>query len=271
MSSLITDITLGADPEVFIKELPTGKFIPSLDLIGGTKLDPRPLSIPGFFVQEDNVLAEFNIPPSKTKIEFIANIKSGITQLENILGNNHRVEIATSHKFTPEDLKDPRAEEFGCDPDFNAWFEEINPRPHTPTDGLRTAGGHIHVGYKLDIGATMDDRAEVNKEIVKWMDLYLGVPSMKLDTDSERRRLYGRAGAYRNKEYGVEYRTLSSFWLKSEKLIDWVWEMTHRAVDRVGNLEFIENNLSERILMAINRNDMATTDSLISQFKLVTP
>jgi len=50
-------------------------------------------------------------------------------------------------------------------------------------------------------------------------DYLLGVWSVLHDTDMRRRELYGAAGAYRPKKYGVEYRTMSNFWLRSPQLM----------------------------------------------------
>ena len=67
------------------------------------------------------------------------------------------------------------------------------------------------------------------------MDLFLGCPSIILDKDNKRRELYGKAGAYRNKPYGVEYRTLSNFWLTSSKLMQWVYKRTAFALNWVAD------------------------------------
>lgn len=100
------------------------------------------------------------------------------------------------------------------------------------------------------------------------MDLYLGVPSILMDGDTDRRRLYGKAGAYRSKPYGVEYRTLSSFWVADPKLIGWAFEQTMRAVEAVKNLEVIDKSLGTAIQSAINFQDKDICESLISKYSL---
>ncbi len=271
MSGLLKDLSIGADPELFVKDLRTSTFVPSLDLVGGSKVFPRAFSQEGFWGQEDNVLVEYNIPPSFTKEEFVANVRKGIKLFEEFLPpDKYSVEIQTSHKFKPEQLLDPRANQFGCDPDFNAWLDGIeNPSPEIPVDGLRCAGGHVHVGYQFADPNQEEGKKEfINQQIVRWQDLLLGVPAMKIDRDTERRKLYGKAGAYRNKPYGVEYRTLSSFWLSSPSLIEWVFNKTKEAVENVSNLNFLDNRLQEKIMAAINHSDNSAIDYLFKEYNL---
>ena len=71
------------------------------------------------------------------------------------------------------------------------------------------------------------------KRVLK-LDLYLGIPSIILDPEgSMRRRMYGKAGAFRKKSYGLEYRVLSNFWIFDEKYIYWIFEAVHRALSHI--------------------------------------
>lgn len=266
---MINDIKIGADPEVFVKRISSGEFVPSLDLIGGSKFCPRELQ-DGIFVQEDNVLLEFNIPASSTQEEFKANILNGLKlSKECFLAEGFDIEIKSSHKFTPEQLLDPRAQELGCDPDFNAWLGgKKNPRPKSPKDGLRTAAGHIHIGFELDNPNDAAAKDHIDQELVRWADFYLGVPSILMDSDTERRKLYGKAGAFRHKPYGVEYRTLSSFWLGAEKLIDWAYEQTMRAVESVKNGHKLARPIENAIQVAINQADKDAANYLVEKYDL---
>src|SRR5699024_2897559 len=89
--------------------------------------------------------------------------------------------------------------------------------------GFRTGAGHVHVG--------MDGlrSVKVTMGLVRSLDGYLGLSSLLWDDDKERRELYGKAGAYRKKPYGVEYRTLSNAWLNSPELIKRVFNLTTEA------------------------------------------
>ena len=73
---------------------------------------------------------------------------------------------------------------------------------------------------KLQIGHI--SRALQHPELViPMMDLIIGIASVLLDRDPNakiRRQVYGRAGDYRTPPHGLEYRTLSNFWIKSYPL-----------------------------------------------------
>jgi hypothetical protein len=187
----------------------------SIGKIGGTKDNPLPVPAlgKGFFLQEDNVAVEYNIPPAGRSTNFVSNnerMLEEIARRADALGL--KPVIAPSAEFPVEELLDERAQVFGCDPDFCAWTLRMNPRPHCDNPVLRSAGGHIHVGTKL---------TDPQKVLVaRWMDLLVAVPLMMFDTDTQRRLLYGRPGAMRFKKYGLEYRTASNWWLKSTKLME---------------------------------------------------
>jgi len=57
----IENITIGGDPEFFLKNKNTGEFIPAIGLIGGTKKEPidiSPEGKTGYALQEDGVAGE---------------------------------------------------------------------------------------------------------------------------------------------------------------------------------------------------------------------
>jgi hypothetical protein len=265
---LIKNIQLGADPEIFLVDTRTNLLVSSIDKIGGSKWAPRELG-DGFAVQEDNVLAEINIPPAKTADDFVKHIQRGIKLLEEALPDDNLALLIQASGFMPADeLKDERACVFGCDPDFNAWLAGApNDHPQADNPLLRSAGGHIHVGYTLTDKNIQ--RESVNENIVRWMDYYLGVPSILMDADTERRKLYGKAGAYRHKSYGVEYRTLSSFWLTSDKLISWAFNQTQKAIKRAAASEFIDERIGKKVQNIINSTNKIAAEKFVHEHELV--
>lgn len=255
---------LGADPEVFLKDA-SDSFISAIDRIGGSKMEPKQLPIgPGFCVQEDNVAMEYNIPASDSKEAFghnIAKVMSFLSDEVAKMGLHIATESATL--FPANQLVDHRAREFGCDPDFNAWRNgKRNPRPKATDARLRTCGGHVHVGH------TFKDMADIIA-FIKHMDLFLSVPSVIMDTGALRKELYGKAGAYRPKVYGCEYRSLSNFWALESKLTDWVWDSTAMAMDAWQNKKIDIDSDRDLILESINNNNALMAERLIEKYSLL--
>jgi hypothetical protein len=153
-----------------------------------------------------------------------------------------------------------------CEPDFNAWAKTVNDSPNMGLD-IRCVGGHIHVGYD-------SPTQKLNERIIKFMDLYLGVPSVILDSASkDRRLLYGKAGCFRNKPYGVEYRSLSNFWAFERKYINWVFDTVDFVTkDLVLNysIKFTEE-MEKNIVNCINNSDVELAKKICAEFSIELP
>lgn len=219
--------SIGSDVEVLLRDRESN-LVSSIGLIGGDKIFP--FNVEKGNLQEDNVLAEFAIEPATSKEEFVTNINTVLGSLKAKIGElDLQVDISSSAIYPPCQLEHPLARQFGCDPDYDGWTGNRNRRPRPQEVGrLRTCGGHIHVGFDFE-----GDGDEEKRKLIQWMDAYLGLPSVMLDTDRRRRTVYGRSGAYRDKEYGVEYRVLSNFWIRSEELMAYVYDQTQKAYDRM--------------------------------------
>lgn len=255
----MTTFQLGCDPELFLKS--PNSFIASCGMIGGSKEYPMQLeNLPdGFTIQEDNVAVEFGVPPASTKVEFTQNIHTIMDELTRLMSTKGLSLGNESAVFFPkEELWHPAALHFGCDPDYNIWTGRKNPKPHSNDDTLRSCGGHVHVG--------LEPKYDWEK-LVKMMDLYLGVPSVLMDNGELRKSLYGQAGAFRKKHYGVEYRTLSNFWVFKPELTEWVWDAVEQATNAV-EAQFPVEELQESIQTAINTNDKALALTLVNEYKL---
>ena len=75
-----TSFTIGCDPELFLKNH-QDKLISVVGLIGGTKENPMPIGN-GCAIQEDNVAAEFCIPPCATEDEFVSSIMYALGDID---------------------------------------------------------------------------------------------------------------------------------------------------------------------------------------------
>jgi len=223
------NLLIGADPELFVKQ--GGEFISAHGMVEGTKEDP--FKVRGGAVQVDGMALEFNIDPAASEAEFISNINMVMGELTSMVGDVEVVAEPTAHFGLDYIEAQPlEAKELGCTPDYNAYTGEENPAP----DGdkpFRTAAGHIHIGWTE--GADTSDKLHMLTcaKLVKALDITLGVPSLAWDGDQERRELYGKAGAFRPKPYGCEYRVLSNAWLRNEELMSFVYK---RVVDTFNNL-----------------------------------
>lgn len=258
-------ITIGTDPEVMVVDR-SGEPVVAIGMIGGSKEEPKPVERGA--LQEDNVLAEFNIEPVESSDMFIENIDVVLSQLKKQLPKGYHLGKMSSHLFDMDVLKGfgEKAMEFGCDPDYNAWTMCMNQTPEDSV-GLRTAGGHIHIGY--------DDPDDFKSmDIIRACDIYLGIPSVLLDSDSRRRSLYGKAGSFRIKEYGVEYRTLSNFWLHDKELQRWAYDCavlacTEYEGDIVKNI--IRDQGMDGICRIINTSDVDAARYIIDEYGLPMP
>ena len=227
-------IKIGCDPELFVKDAKTGEIISAHDLLPGTKVDPYKVAAGA--VQVDGAAAEFNIDPSNSPAEFVRNIKTVMDQLKVMLKDNqfHIEPFVTFPKdyFTklPESVR-----ELGCNPDWNAWTGQVNPAPEGDSTTLRTASGHLHIGWCEGMEPHSTFHFEDCCSVVKQLDYYLGMTSLIWDKDPTRRQLYGKAGAFRPKPYGVEYRVLSNVWLKSQRLQEWIWHVTQKAINDLSS------------------------------------
>lgn len=250
---------IGADPEVFLQDA-AGGLISAIDKIGGSKTMPRPLPLgEGFAVQEDNVALEYNIPPAKSPEELVENITKVMGYLqEEIRGYGLMFNKQSAAYWPKEQLMHPRAMEFGCDPDFDAWRKGArNPRPKADDETLRSCGGHVHIGHQFK------SKADVLR-FIKRMDLFTAVPATIMDQGDLRKQLYGKAGAFRWKPYGCEYRVLSNFWIFSPELIKWVYNNTFLALESGVN----PDEDRELILDAVNNNNKQAAQQLVSKYNI---
>ncbi len=246
------DVTIGSDPEVFLCNN-KGLVMPACGLIGGNKSNPIPVE--GGALQEDNVMAEFNTDPATTLDEFISNVNKVYQQ---VVDKAEMVGLEVSDKASAEFPlflleQHPQAMEFGCEPDFNAYTLDVNPTPDSHST-LRTCAGHIHLGYE-------EDGEKDYTHLVSYLDYYVGLWTVLKDGDTARRERYGKAGAFRPKPYGLEYRVPSNFWLNSGKLISTMFHRTKHAYAMAQ--EGVPTPHSDDVVNAINTHDKSMCIALL--------
>lgn len=186
----------------------------------------------------DNILAEFNIPPCNDGREFITNITNGIYLLEK-LASPYKVDLTAAAIIDQDVLQDANAKESGCEDEYNAYTLMVNTEPKNfiKNSSVRTSGGHLHIG---SIGDEILLDPIIKPLFVYMLDLFLGLTSVAIDNDLsqvDRRKVFGKAGSFRPKNYGIEYRVLSSWWIGKPEYTALVYSLT----------DFVYNEMIEKI------------------------
>lgn len=227
--------TIGTDSEFFVKNT-AGKYISAIPFVSGTK--HRPKLIPGGNVQRDNVALEVATDVSRNMAEFVGNVGKVLAGAMKIVPDGHFIEPVPSAEFPEDQLDHPEARMFGCDPDFDAYRIAMNNPPVVKNPLFRSCGGHIHVGHADNPRYAFLKSFDGKIDMVKAMDVMHGIIATILDHSEasvKRRELYGKAGTHRPKpEYGVEYRVLSNFWVKSPGLVELMYSLTLDALELVA-------------------------------------
>lgn len=260
----IQNATIGSDFELFLQDKETKEVVSAEPYIKGSKYEPYQFDPdnPFFAVSLDNVLAEACIPPVTTKQDWLAYIRKSIDYISKSIPPNLCTAALPSAILDKKYLRTRNARTFGCEPDWNCWLKAENPSPKASNPCLRSGGGHIHIGY--------DEPSLASTEwLIKAMDLFIGVPSVLQEPDNERKLLYGKAGAFRIKPYGGEYRTVSNYYLQSDDLIAWVFDNTQLAIDFVNQDRLDEiDSVGSQIQEAINSANKVLAQNLIHQFNI---
>lgn len=261
------NITLGADPECFIVNEKTGKVVSSIGIIPGEKGDPwRSDDMPdGYGIEIDNILAEFNIPAARSRKDFVDSMEYMKDYLRNFVKKvdpDLNIKCSASEIVDEDQLQSYEAKLFGCSVDYNIYTGMPNPKPHGETTNLRSAGCHIHCGY---------DNPDVDRslELLQLFDLYLGIPSIVMDTDQRRRTLYGKAGCFRLTSYGFEYRVLSSAMYATPELSGFIYDQCMKAIDAYnsGDIKF-SRKFKTRIQETIDSGNVEEARKIIKEYNI---
>lgn len=259
-------ILVGCDPEVFVQQ--NGVFLSAFGLIKGDKKNPFPVNKGA--VQVDGMALEFNINPAASSEEFIINVEEVYATLRSMVPE-YQVVATPVADFSPEYMKAQPEEalELGCDPDYNGWTLAANAKPNGDRP-FRTASGHVHIGWTQ--GVSIDDADHFNRagHVAKQMDFFLGLPSIAYDNDNRRRELYGKAGCFRPKSYGCEYRTLSNAWLNSKATMEWVFNAVQSGMERIMKGDLLAEKYGD-IQEIINTSNWKEAEKIIKQEKLEVP
>jgi len=256
-------MSLGCDPEFFFKRngkvCGAEKVLPENGLVSKDSYDTS-----GKFII-DGVQAELNPEPNTCR----ANLGNEIGRCFRTLMNKIKEDPSLSVDFsqmatlTKKELNSlsEKAKTFGCAPSHNTYTKKESSIKLDGTKALsRAAGGHIHIGKfnnKYDTSKIYTDvnwALETPERMVPLLDILVGNTCVLVDKSPDgikRRKHYGRAGDYRTPKHGLEYRTLSNFWLQAYPLMSLVMGLTRTAV----------------LILANSRDNDAIEKSIVSQVK----
>lgn len=224
-------ILIGTDPELFLTN-EEGVYFSGHDLLPGTKQNP--FLVERGAVQVDGVACEFNIFPAETEDEFVKNINTVRSIMQEMVWQRRPDLTLTATPtafFKPEYFfaLPAHALALGCEPDFNAYTGVENDPPGTD-EPFRTGSGHIHIGWTSGQDFLDTEHFALCRRVVKQLDASLYPLSLSWDSDTKRQQLYGKPGAFRPKHYGVEYRPLSNAYLRDEEVIRLVFQTAVQSV-----------------------------------------
>ena len=212
-----TNYLIGTDPEMFLTL--GGKAVSAHGLFPGTKHDPYPVDKGA--VQVDGLALEFNIDPAETEDEFVKNIATVLTQIDEMI---KEVDPDMQRVFTPFMEFDAKyfatipdeAKILGCDPDYSGRTGKRKSPPEIGDEPFRTAAGHIHIGWDRFLDVTDPAHNEDCRFVSHTLSYILPTIVDYSDENCRRLKYYGGHAAYRPKSYGVEIRFPSNAWLKTE-------------------------------------------------------
>lgn len=227
--STVTEDTIGCDAEGFFVS-PDNKPVPVVGLLGGEK--GNPLRFTGGGILEDCVAWEINPDPVKFtegSREFVNNITTCLNKVRARAAElDLKVDISSSKLFLKKDLKTEQAMVSGCSPSYDAWELVMLDAIDLTTTNHRFASGDLHIGFPEA------DAGRFNRiNLIRIMDSIIGMNEIVRTKKTERNKYYGQAGVHRPTDYGVEYKSIGNFWLRSEDRMEWMFHVAEECLQRL--------------------------------------
>jgi hypothetical protein len=277
------NVMFGADPEFFFSK--NGR------IVGAEKVIPKDgvsIEMDSYTIKDgvkravnkaiiiDGVQGELNIAPAVCRQLFAASLKKCFLALkEQLKKGGFKANFSQTVDISKRELSQlsPATQQFGCSPSKNSYKKEEISVKDASKYYKRSAGGHIHLGHE-DSDLVKALLADANT--VPLLDIIVGNTCVLLDRDpgnAERRKVYGKAGEYRLPAHGLEYRTLSNFWLRSYQLTSFVLAMCRFALTVAQDKELVKEIMAavdiEDVKNAINNNDFKLAYQNFNKIKLL--
>jgi hypothetical protein len=277
-------LTMGCDPEFFISK--EGKIIGSEHVVPKEGLlhkqvweSSKERYVDGApQVIQDGVQVELNPMADTCRQRISGSIHNGIMTVVSALKDGMSISPEVTVEVTEDELNTlhPKNRVLGCNPSFSIYESEYELGVDPATYMIRSGGGHLHFGVAGYDRKTLKDIDPAKysasckdayvmfnnpKDFIKVLDIVVGNTCVLFDRDKGnkiRREVYGKAGEYRTPNHGVEYRTLSNFWLRDYSVMSLVF-----ALGRAAYTVALNDNLKDLLEVvdmadvqkAINKND----------------
>lgn len=268
MEPIIKGVSIGSDFELFVLDENEQKVINAKPYVKGTKKKPFNFdeSDPFWCTSLDGVSMEGNIPPVYTAEDFDKSIQKVIDFMNSTLPQGLKTIHECAVYLDPSELRTREARTFGCMPSFTAYnLSEPSIIPDAKTTTLRTCCTHVHVKYD-------NMKIETSLELIKAMDLFLGLPSLLIEPMNPRRMLYGRLGEFRFDEAKTtEYRVLSSFFSQTKELRQWVFNNTQKAIQWINEGNRVTDSQGFEFKQVMDTNDKGYVEALVNQYNIAMP
>lgn len=236
-------VYLGSDPEFFIyrRTKRNGKKLQLItaDKVLNGKDNMENCGLGKGLCFFDGVQAEINPMHNRCREVLARNIQVCLKHVYNKANKKYKgseiyflpvgcIDIEERHIKNADD----ECKRFGCSPDDNIYSREPMDYPDGETYMKRFSGGHIHIGFKSHSDYKTMFNTKRIKNLIYLLDLIPGTMSVCMsngEEEAERRQYYGKAGTYRLQTHGLEYRSLSSFWMVSPQIYSLVFGLVRDA------------------------------------------
>ena len=270
--------TLGGDPEFFIFEKKGKKYIIiTADKVLPSKHKKKRASTNGY-IFFDGVQAEINPDPHHCR-EYVARnicycLEDAYLEARKTFKKKEIVFAPLAGiKVTKANLKgaDKECFRFGCSPDSNLYTDEKTIYPDGNKFLIRFSGGHIHLGFDESDHMEVMRKSGKLLNLIKLLDIIPGTMSVAISRGEDeviRSQYYGKAGTYRVQKHGLEYRSLSSFWLVSPPMVSLFYGLTRDAFNIVynGKEKLILKQVDmKKIQKIIDKRDIKKAQSIYNE------
>jgi len=223
--------SIGCDGDGFFVDS-KGTPVSVIGKLGGEKGNPQTCEHGGYL--EDCVAFEINPEPvpysgdlNESAGLFARNIHHCLRAV-NVKAQELKLKtkLQSSMLFPASELLHPDAQVSGCSASYDAWSLTRTSPPNLAETRWRFASGDIHVGWPNP--NEWGKFARVN--VARVLDLVFYSAMVAYTEKDERANSYGKPGIHRPTPYGVEYKSVSNFWMTSQAGCKWAYKSALKAM-----------------------------------------